>query len=183
MRKILKWVLIAVLGLGILLFAWYRYNLKQTKKHSPEQTIEYINNDLEIEVFYNRPYKKGREIFGDLVPFGEVWRTGANEATTFETNQSLSVAGKELEAGKYTLWTIPGPEQWQVIFNSKMYPWGVDWNGEPGRDPAQDILTATVPIQELTTVVEQFTISVRDTEGLSLMLEWDQTRIVVPLGR
>jgi hypothetical protein len=70
-------------------------------------------------------------IFGGLVPYGEVWRTGANEATTFTTNQDLLVDGSFLAAGKYTLWTIPGPESWKVIFNSKMYPWGIDTDKKP----------------------------------------------------
>jgi hypothetical protein len=181
MNKILKWILIAVIGIGIILFAVYRYNLSQTKKHSPEDTVEYVSGDLEIEVFYNRPYKKERQIFGGLVPYDQVWRTGANEATTFETSQTLTIDGRSLPAGKYTLWTIPGESQWQVIFNDKMYSWGVNLDGEPSRDPEHDVLTVTRPVEQLPTAVEQFTISVDDSDQLTLVLEWDRTRVVVPL--
>ncbi|MDX1719156.1 MAG: DUF2911 domain-containing protein, partial [Salegentibacter mishustinae] len=99
--------IILVLTTVILLIL--RYN---TKAHSPEDTVSYTEKDLKMEVFYNRPYKKERDIFGNLVPYNEVWRTGANEATTFETNKDIMVDGSLLKAGKYTLWTIPMEKSW-----------------------------------------------------------------------
>ncbi len=102
------------------------YDRYATKAYSPEETVTYEENSLDLEVFYNRPYKKDRVIFGGLVPYGQVWRTGANEATTFSTNEDLLIDGSTLEAGKYTLWTIPMENSWKVIFNSKMYPWGIN---------------------------------------------------------
>lgn len=181
MNKTLKRILIILIGIGIVGYAAYRINLWQTKSHSPEDTVDFSRGNLKIEVFYNRPYKKGREIFGGLVPYGVVWRTGANEATTFKTNQPLTIDGKTLPAGKYTLWTIPGPDQWQVIFNNKMYTWGIDHHGNASRDPQYDVINATIPVEHLPSVVEQFTISIQDEGALALVFEWDQTKVAVPL--
>ncbi len=181
MNRTLKRILIIVIALGLVGYAGYRINLWQTKSHSPEDTVTFSRDDLNLEVFYNRPYKKGREIFGGLVPYGEVWRTGANEATTFTTNKTLIIDGKKLPAGKYTLWTIPGEQQWQVIFNSKMYPWGIDRHGKASRDPKYDVISVTAPVRVLPSVVEQFTISIDDNDGLKLIFEWDQTQVAVAL--
>ena len=108
--KIFKWVLIVAIALALISYGIFALNRANTKKFSPEDTISYIKNDLQLSVFYNRPFKKGRPIFGALVPFGEVWRTGANEATVFTTNKDLMLEGQVLPAGKYTLWTIPNSD-------------------------------------------------------------------------
>src|SRR5690606_37609349 len=76
------------------------------------------------KVDYCQPAVKGRVIFGELVPYGQVWRTGANEATVIEINRDVKVAGSDLKAGKYSLWTIPTPEKWTIIFNSETGQWG-----------------------------------------------------------
>ncbi|MBX2974364.1 MAG: DUF2911 domain-containing protein, partial [Flavobacteriales bacterium] len=125
--------------------------------------------------------KKGREIFGELVPYGKVWRTGANEATTIEVNKDIRVGGLPLAAGKYTLWTIPQATSWTVILNSKSYSWGVTYGGEAQRDPAADVVNVEVPVQELPDVVEQFTIDVT-AEPAALNLTWDRTAVSVPIG-
>ena len=84
------------------------------------------------------------------MPYGEVWRTGANEATTFETNQDLTVEGSKLEAGKYTLWTIPGETSWIIIFNENMYSWGVSFSdGKASRVEKFDALKVEVPFQKI----------------------------------
>ena len=129
--KILLWLVGGFVGLALLFFFVLAPILKNnTKKHSPEQTVTYNQGDLQIDLFYCAPSKKDRVIFGELVPYGEVWRTGANEASTFTTNKDLSIDGQTLAAGTYSLWTIPDREQWQVIFNSKMYPWGVNFTDQ-----------------------------------------------------
>jgi hypothetical protein len=152
----------------------------QTKKASPESLIEYKKDGKEITIFYCRPSKKGREIFGGLVPYDSVWRTGANEATTFETNKDLSIGGKTLPAGKYTLWTIPGPTEWTVIWNAKQYGWGVSWGGVASREATADVLQVKAPV-ETTTPTEQFTISFEEKDTLNLVLAWDQTKVSVPM--
>lgn len=167
-------LLIALIGLFIV-----RYS---TKAHSPEDISHYEEASLKMEVFYNRPFKKNRIIFGNLVPYGEVWRTGANEATTFYSNEDLLVDGSLLKAGTYTLWTIPMKDSWKVIFNSKMYPWGIDLDKKAYRDPAFDILILETPVTQPDEVLEQFSIYFEKTNDLVfLKLGWDKTLLAVPL--
>ncbi len=184
MNKIVKWMLIIIAGLAVLLFIAFNVMKSQTKKASPEETITYDQGDLQIEVYYNRPSKKGRAIFGELVPYNEVWRTGANEATTFETNQAITFGGKPLAAGKYTLWTIPGTDSWQVILNDKQYGWGVKFSdGKAARDPEADVLQVEAPVESLTNPVELFTISFDQSPSQGLVIEWDQVRVKVPISK
>jgi len=168
-----------VVFLGLIIVFILRYT---TKAHSPQDTIIYEQADLKLEVFYNRPYKKDREIFGNLVPYNEVWRTGANEATTFETNTDILVDGSLLEAGKYTLWTIPMENSWKIIFNSKMYPWGINLDKEAYRDSKFDSLVLERPVEELDSVIEQFTVLLEPNgEFLNMVLAWDETSVSVPI--
>jgi hypothetical protein len=181
MNKFLKWTLI-ILGLLIAIGAIGMQVLKsQTKKASPEGTVAYEKNGLKVDVFYCRPSKKGREIFGGLVPYDVTWRTGANEATTFTTNKDLTIGAKTLPAGKYTLWTIPGAKEWKVIFNKEMYGWGVDFNEKAQRKPESDVLEVAAIPEVLPEVVEMFTITVADDSVPTLVLDWDRTRVSVPL--
>lgn len=155
---------------------------KHEKSFSPEETISFKQDDLEIRVFYNRPFKKGREIFGSLVPYGEVWRTGANEATTFETNQDLLIEGRTLRKGKYSIWTIPNPETWTVIFNSEYGQWGIGPDGNANRDPHRDVLSVELHPVRSEREFEQFTISFEKVgEDLEMVLIWDKTLVAVPI--
>jgi hypothetical protein len=183
MNLFLKRLVIAltVLAVGIFVYSYTNGGIFN-KRLSPKDTVEFKLNDLKLEVFYNRPSKRNRVIFGGLVALNEVWRTGANEATTFKTNKRLKIGDNYLAAGKYTLWTIPGEATWQVIFNSKQYPWGVNDAMQPMRDPKYDVLEVTVPVHKLKTPVEQFTIAFDNTtDNLALTMAWDTTKIVVPL--
>jgi len=181
--KIILWILGILIGLALIFFLLVGPMLKKaTKKHSPEVTELYDINGLNIEVIYSSPSKKEREIFGTLVPYGEVWRTGANEATTFTSNKDLTIEGKTLPAGEYTLWTIPDEESWQVIFNSKMYGWGVRWQDSKAmREEAYDVVVATGVVSKSITSEENFTISLIEGPGSNpiLLFAWDQ--VVVPL--
>src|SRR5262245_21771913 len=120
------------------------FRTKETISLSPEEEVFFKQDNATITVFYNRPYKKGREIFGGLVPYDKVWRTGANEATTFETTADLVIKGKTLKAGKYSLWTIPNPDTWTIIFNSEYGQWGINSKAEANRDPSLDVLQIDV---------------------------------------
>lgn len=181
MNKFVKWTLIVLGSLAALALIGFQVMKSNTKKASPEGTVAYEQNGLKVDVFYNRPGKKGREIFGGLVPYNEVWRTGANEATTFATNQDLSIGGQTLPAGKYTLWTIPGASEWKVIFNKEMYGWGVDFDQKAQRKPESDALQVSIVPETLPDVMEMFTISVEDSPAPTLVLAWDRTRVAVPL--
>ena len=183
MNVFLKRTLIVLFLLAAGLFA-YAYFVGDvfSKRLSPKDTVEFKLNDLKLEVFYNRPYKKGREIFGALVPFDEVWRTGANEATTFITNQNLMIDSTFVPAGEYTLWTIPRDSVWDVIFNTKQYPWGVDEQMRPMRERQFDFMDIEEPVQKLDKSVEQFTIAFDNTtDDLKMTLVWDKTKIEVPM--
>ncbi|HKK75472.1 MAG TPA: DUF2911 domain-containing protein [Saprospiraceae bacterium] len=188
MSKTLKIVLIVlggIVGLGLLgYFVGLPYMMEQTKKASPEQTIAYNQLGLDLEVFYCRPSKKGRDVFAEegLVPYGEVWRTGANEATTFETATNLNIQGEILPAGKYTLWTIPGENSWEIIFNEKMYDWGVGWGAKAAVEREHDALVVTAPAETTGQAVEMFTIEFQEMEELYLALKWDDTRVKIPIS-
>ncbi|MDB2462564.1 DUF2911 domain-containing protein [Algibacter sp.] len=174
-------ILLSIIALSLFLYSTFVENIF-AKRLSPKDTVEFKLNDLKLEVFYNRPYRKDRNIFGALVPFDQVWRTGANEATTFETNKPLQINGMPLAAGKYTLWTVPKDSTWNVIFNSKQYSWGVNAEMQPMWDPNYDALNIEVPVQKLPNHVEQFTIAFdNSTDHLLLTMAWDDVKIAVPL--
>ncbi len=164
-----------------LLFPFSGHAPVQRPRSSPADTATYASGGLKITVAYSRPYKKGRVIFGALVPYNEVWRTGANEPATFTTNKELSIGGKPLPVGTYTLWTTPHADQWQVIFNKRMYKWGINMEGRASRDAAEDALEITVPVEVLPDVTEQFTIRVVDHKVPTLELAWDKVQVSVPL--
>ncbi|AXT63292.1 DUF2911 domain-containing protein [Aquimarina sp. AD10] len=182
MSKLLKRTIIVLISLLVIGVSTVYILRQNTKKHSPEQTITHIANDATFTIFYNRPYKKGREIFGKLIPFGEIWRTGANEATTFTTNKDIMVDGTILKAGTYTLWTIPNLKSWKVIFNSKTYNWGVNMDGTVKRDDQFDVLTIEVPTQPLLNEIEQFSIYFENANDFTILyLAWDRTAVAVPI--
>ena len=183
MNRFLKWI-IGLLVIALVAVSIYSYKNDGlfSKPLSPKKTVRFEVEDIELEVFYNRPSKREREVFGALVPYNKVWRTGANEATTFETNKALKVGQDSLPKGKYTLWTIPNDTTWHVMFNSKQYSWGVDMEMKPMRKPEFDVVSISVPVQKLDTTVEQFTIGFdNSTDNLSLTMAWDNTKVVVPL--
>ena len=174
-------IILSIAALGLFLYSHFVENIF-SKRLSPKDTVEFKLNDLELEVFYNRPLKKGREVFGALVPFNKVWRTGANEATTFETNKNLMIDGIYVPSGKYSIWTVPNDSVWKVMLNKKQYAWGVDEQMQPLWDPNYDLLEIDVATEALNKVVEQFTIAFdNSTDDLKLTMAWDKTKIAVPL--
>ena len=182
--KVLKWIgiiLVALLLLGY--FFGMPYLREQTKKNSPEKTATYQAAGITLEVAYSSPSKKGRDIFGGLVPYGKVWRTGANEPTTFTTDHPITVGGEPLPAGTYSLWTVPNPETWTVILNEEVPDWGVtliSGGRKTTRDPEADVLQVTVPALQLPYPVEEFTIDFKIIrEGVYMSLAWDQTEVLV----
>ncbi|MBT8203845.1 MAG: DUF2911 domain-containing protein [Eudoraea sp.] len=183
--KILRWVLIILAALVLLfVFVGMPYLKEQTKKNSPERIATYSENGLDLEVKYSSPFKKGRIIFGELVPYNVVWRTGANEPTTFSTKTDLQILGNYLPTGTYSLWTIPGPENWKVMFNKKVPDWGVtliSGGRETTRDAENDMFQVEVPVMGLDKPVESFTIDFEDIEELYLTLTWDKTKVRIPI--
>ncbi|MCD9016312.1 DUF2911 domain-containing protein [Parachryseolinea silvisoli] len=183
MKKFLIISGLAVAVLIILGWATMYYMKKQTKSFSPEEEVVFSQNKLTINVFYNRPFKKGRVIYGGLVPYGKVWRTGANEATTFQTSQDLKFEGKTLRKGRYSLWTIPGEDTWTIIFNSEYGQWGVSSDGEANRSPDRDVLQVQVHPVLQDREFEQFTIAFEKLgEEVEMVLMWDKTLVAVPFA-
>jgi len=184
--KFLKWLLIVVAVLiALVVFVGWPYMREQTKKHSPEKTSTYAERGLDLSVTYSSPFKKGRVIFGELVPYNAVWRTGANEPTTFTTAGDIKIIDKDLAAGTYSLWTQPQKEQWTVIFNKEVPGWGVSFSSggtETTRDPAEDALQVQVPVERLTVPQESFAIDFEDDTQLFLTLSWDDTKVKVPIN-
>lgn len=181
MRKFLIFSLIGIAIIAAIVAFIGFMQLRNTKSFSPEEEVVFEKGDLTIKVFYNRPSKKGRDIFGALVPYDQVWRTGANEATTFEANKDLNIEGKTLKAGKYSLWTIPRPNTWTIIFNAEHGQWGVNSQGEPNRDPERDVLSVEAHAVQQDQVFEQFTIAFEETgEDLEMVLMWDRTLVSLP---
>ncbi|MBX9734192.1 MAG: DUF2911 domain-containing protein [Chitinophagaceae bacterium] len=126
--------------------------------------------------------KKGRVIFGGLVPFGKVWRTGANENTVFTTDKDLTINGKKLPAGEYSLWTIPGKDKWTVIWNKKQYAWGVKIGEVASREAEHDAIQVEVPVQTQAPGLEQFKIAFeKNDKSINLILAWDTTKVTVPM--
>jgi hypothetical protein len=175
---------VIIIGIAVIVLVMAGMLLRiQIKSKSPEEGFDYKDDDLTVHVFYNRPYKKGRVVFDKdgLVPFGKVWRTGANEATYIKINKSLLIKGQELKPGKYSIWTIPDAESWKVIFNSDYPSWGINFNGEANHDPNADVLTVEVPVGHTETEIEQFTISIEKTgDENELIFLWDKTVVAVP---
>lgn len=135
------------------------------------------------KVIYGRPALKSRPVFtnteGALAPLGEIWRTGANEATEITFYKDVKVAGKDLKAGTYVLHTIPGKNEWTLIFNSKLHVWG---NYE--YDQSQDVLRVNVPVSSGATSVENFSMNFKpgSAEGTyHLVLGWSTTRVEIPM--
>lgn len=170
----------------LLLVAAAAFLRMNTKKHSPLDKINATVNGASIEVVYCRPAKKGRVIFGEpveenggpLQPWGQYWRLGANEATTIELNNTVSVGGQDLPAGKYSMYAIPRKDIWTVAINSVANRWGY---GEP--DYEKDVLTITVPVTYTDEVVESLTMSFNETsDQTNLVIKWDTSLVSIPLN-
>jgi hypothetical protein len=131
-----------------------------------------------VTIAYSSPSVKGRKIFGELVPYDKVWRAGANEATIFATDKAINVAGKELPAGKYSLYAIPAEKEWTIIFNSETGQWGIKRGGDTTRDPAKDVISVMAKPTKTSASVEQLKYNITD-KGISLA--WDTTEVMVPI--
>ncbi len=130
-----------------------------------------------VTVDYSSPRMNGRKIFGALVPYGEVWRAGANEATTFVTDSDVSVGGKLIPAGAYTLFTIPDKDKWTLIISKKTGEWGVPYPGAEFDFARVDMTASTLPSN-----VENFTIAFdKNPTGCILRLDWETTRASLSL--
>ena len=128
-----------------------------------------------IKTDYSSPRMKGRKVYGGLVPFGEVWRTGANEATTFVTSADVVVGGKTVPAGSYTIFTVPSADKWTLIVNKKTGEWGIPYKYE-----SDELARVDMKVSKLTAAAENFTIGYEKSGGgCTLNIDWETTRASV----
>jgi len=143
----------------------------KSKRPSPPAVAKTMVGSTELTIDYSRPSLKGREAFGDktpLAPTGEVWRTGANEATTFTVSKAVKIEGQTLPAGTYGLFTIPGPTEWTIVFNKTAKQWGAF-----KYDAKEDALRVKVKPKTLASPTEQFTITADKSGKVAMM--WEKT--------
>lgn len=145
---------------------------------SPTQTVKQDFAIGTIELTYSRPLAKGRKIFGDLVPYNKLWRTGANAATKIAFSEPVEIGGKKLDSGSYVLYTIPGIESWEIILNRGLKNWGTD-----GYKESEDVLRISVPVFKMKNKMESFTMEFSDVkpETCSLDIQWEKTMVSIPL--
>jgi hypothetical protein len=170
----MKTTLTILLGLGLLAGA---VSFAQQQRVSPHETTSAVLGGKKVTIEYGRPYKKGREIFGKLEPFGKVWRTGADEATTIETQGDLMLGSLHVPAGKYALFTIPDQNEWTLIINKV-----AKQSGAYDYDAKNDLGRVKMKTEKSAKVIEQLTISIeaQGSKG-SLKIAWDDTVASVPV--
>jgi hypothetical protein len=145
---------------------------------SPTTTIKQDFAIGAIELTYSRPAAKGRKIFGDLVPYNKLWRTGANAATRISFTEPVEIGGKRIDTGAYVLYSIPGQDSWEIILNKGLKNWGID-----GYKEAEDVVRFKVSPYKVKNKVESFTMEFTDVKPESCVLEirWEKTGVSIPV--
>ncbi len=163
MKKILSFLLVTLFAATSL----FGQDSKKKERASPHETISGNN----MKITYGRPYMKGRVIFGNLVELDKVWRTGADEATEITFEKDCAINGRNVKAGTYTLFTIPGKVEWMLILNSKLGQWGA-YSYEENKK--YNVIEAALGSKDLATPVEQFTIKI---ENDGVRMEWEKKSV------
>ena len=149
----------------------------QEKRASPHDTVKATIDGANISVTYGRPYMKGRKIFGGLVPYGQVWRTGADEATILQTDKALMIGPVHVNPGKVSLYTLVDAKGWKLVLNKQVGQWGTEYA------QGQDLARVDMKTETLKTPVEQLTLSIDKNpagKGGVLVIQWDTTKASVP---
>ena len=153
-------------------------------RKSPLDSLSFAVGKASVKLCYGRPSARGRTMIGgSSVPFGKLWRTGANEPTMIHTSIPLVIAGVAVPAGSYSIYTIPGEKEWQVIVNKSISQWGHESYYTP-EVKAQEVGHGIVPSSALATPVDTFTIKAEPGSGgkVNLVLEWEKTRVAIPVA-
>jgi len=152
----------------------------KSKRPSPPATASCdLGGGKTLTVDYSSPKVKGRKIFGDLVPYGQPWRVGANEATTFVTGADLKVGGKDVPAGDYTIFTIPEENKWTLIVSKKTGEWGIPYPGA-----GSDLVRADMKVGKLPSSVEDFKISFdKSGIGCTMKIAWENTQASIEIAK
>jgi hypothetical protein len=164
--------------LAVLIFTLAIFAAGQEKRPSPAASASCdLGGGKTIKTDYSSPRLKGRKMIGGNNPYGQVWRTGANEATTFVTSADVNVGGKAVPAGSYTIFSIPNPDKWTLIISKGTGEWGTDY---PGAD--KDLARIDMKVSTLPSPLENFTIAYDKTaSGCTMRLDWDTTRASVDI--
>jgi Protein of unknown function (DUF2911) len=160
-------------------------NLPLATRKSPLDSVSFTAAGSQVKVCYGRPSLRGRHMIGsDAVPYGKIWRTGANEPTMIHTTGPLSIAGIKVGAGSYSLYTVPGASQWEVIVNRSITQWGEESNYTDAVKK-QEVGRGKVNAEALPQSVETFTIKpdLSSGEAKALLLEWEKTKVSIPLAK
>jgi Protein of unknown function (DUF2911) len=151
---------------------------KSKRPSPPAQAQCKFSDGKTITMDYSSPRMKGRKIFGGLVPYGEVWRTGANDATTFVTTANVSIEGKDVPAGSYTIFTVPEQDKWTLIVNKQTGEWGVPYKYE-----ANELARVPMQASKTSSPVENFTISFNQSgSACTLQMSWENTQASVQVS-
>ena len=168
-------ILLSILGLALILYCVFVENIFAERK-SPKDIAKITLNELNLKVEYGRPSKRERDVFGALVPFDKVWRTGANEAAEITLYKDMKLGDGTVKAGTYSLFTIPGDDHWVVILSSDINVWGSYTYNE-----ANDVTRIKVPVSEGKESIEAFSIVFEESkDGAHMHLGWGTLRIAVP---
>jgi Protein of unknown function (DUF2911) len=179
MQKRLAVLGISCLAAAALGFGALRQADRSQRPSPPAKASCDLGGGKTINVDYSSPRVKGRKIFGGLVPYGEVWRAGANEATTFVTNADVKVGGTDVPAGSYTLFAIPEADKWTLVVSMKTGEWGTRYPG-----PSEDLARIPMKVSATTGPVENFTIAFdKSVSGCALHMDWENTRASVDIAK
>ena len=160
-----------------LIFTFTAFAPCQNKPSPPASASCDLGGGKTIQTDYSSPRMNGRKIYGGLVPYGKVWRTGANEATTFVSSSDIVVGGKAVPAGSYTIFTIPNAEKWTLIVNKKTGEWGIPYQYE-----SDELARVDMKVSKLASPVENFTISYEKSgNGCTMRVDWETTRASVEI--
>ena len=178
MRNFILFCSVLLLSMAVLTKPGLAQKDKSQRPSPPAKAECKFANGKSVSIDYSSPRMKGRKIYGGLVPYGQVWRTGANEATTFVTNTDLIVGGTRVPAGSYTIFTIPNSDKWTLIISKKTGEWGIPYPGE-----GDDLARVDMKVSALPSPVENFTIGF-DQAGSSgtLHLDWETARASVAIS-
>jgi hypothetical protein len=150
-------------------------------RRSPLDSLTFTVDGSPVKICYGRPSARARTMLGGNVPFDRIWRTGANEPTMIHATVPVTVAGLALEPGSYSLYTVPGEESWEIVVNRSISQWGHESNYTDALR-AQEVGRATVRTSHMDEHVEAFTIRATEHDsGVSVTLEWEHTRVVIPV--
>ena len=171
-------VLISAVLLAVATLAPAQMKDKSKRPSPPANTECKFSNGKTVKIDYSSPRAKGRKIFGGLVPYGEVWRTGANEATTFVADTNVEVGGTSVPAGSYTIFTIPAADKWTLIINKKTGEWGIPYKYE-----SDELAKVPMTVSKTSGPVEDFTIAFDQSgQKCALSMEWEDTRAEVDVS-